>query len=81
MSDMSDLILDNLRHFLTEKNRPVPSNLGPDSVFLQGDLPLDSLDLAVFLLILEEKTGKDPFREGFRSFATVADLAAIYATP
>ena len=79
-SKLSDLILDSLRDYLTEKNLPVPVNLGPGSVFLQGDLSMDSLDLAVFLLILEEKTGHDPFRSGFRSFVSVADLTAIYAS-
>ena len=79
-SNLSDLILDSLRDYLTEKNLPVPVNLGPESVFLQGDLPMDSLDLAVFLLILEEKTGRDPFRSGFRTFVSVADLTSIYAS-
>ncbi len=77
--DLSNLILDSLRDYLAEKNLPIPATLGPDSVFLQGDLPMDSLDLAVFLLVLEEKTGQDPFRGGFKSFVTVADLTAIYA--
>ena len=79
--DFSELILNTLREFLVEKNLPVPRSLGLESIFLQGDLPMDSLDLAVFLLILEEKTGKDPFRIGFRSFVTVSDLIDIYAAP
>jgi acyl carrier protein len=74
------IVLDSLREFLTEKNLPVPESFGPESIFLQGDLQMDSLDLAVFLLILEEKTGQDPFRSGFQSFVSVADLAAIYAS-
>ncbi|EJN09797.1 hypothetical protein [Herbaspirillum sp. YR522] len=78
-SEIAQLILDSLREFFDEKKLPVPATLGLDSTFLQGDLPMDSLDLAVFLLILEEKTGRDPFRDGFRSFNTVADLVAIYA--
>lgn len=78
-TDLIELILDSLRDFLAEKNLPVPATLGPDSAFLQGDLPMDSLDLAVLLLVLEEKVGHDPFRDGFKAFNTVADLAAIYA--
>jgi acyl carrier protein len=77
--DISSLILTNLREFLAEKNSPIPESLGLDSIFLQGDLPMDSLDLAIFLLRLEEETGKDPFREGFRSFITVSDLISIYS--
>jgi len=79
--DFSELILNTLREFLVEKALPIPTSLGLESIFLQGDLPMDSLDLAVFLLILEEKTGHDPFRSGFRSFVTVSDLIDIYAAP
>lgn len=78
-TDISHLILDSLRDFLVEKNIPIPESLGLETVFLQGDLAMDSLDLAIFLLILEEKTGKDPFRQGFRTFVSVADLAALYS--
>ncbi len=75
-----DKILQLLYDFLIEKNREIPITFGPNSVFLQGDLPMDSLDLAVFLLILEEHTGQDPFRQGFRAFSTVAELVDIYVS-
>jgi acyl carrier protein len=78
-TDVVQIILDSLRDFMAEKKLDVPDTLGPDSAFLQGDLPIDSLDLAVLLLILEEKIGHDPFRDGFKAFNTVAELAAIYA--
>lgn len=78
-TDLVNIIVDSLREFLAEKNLAVPDTLGPESSFLQGDLPMDSLDLAILLLILEEKIGRDPFRDGFKVFNTVADLAAIYA--
>jgi acyl carrier protein len=77
--DILNVILESLRELLAQKNFPVPASLGPDTVFLHGELPIDSLDLAVFLLVLEEKIGHDPFRDGFRAFVTVADLAAIYS--
>lgn len=78
-SDVLDVIIESLRELLAQKNFPVPATLSADTVFLHGELPIDSLDLAVFLLVLEEKIGHDPFREGFRSFVTVGDLAAIYS--
>lgn len=52
-----------------------------DTVFLGGDLPLDSLDLATLIVILEGRTGHDPFRAGFRHFTTAGELAALYAAP
>lgn len=76
---MLDLVIENLEAFLAEKGHKVPKISG-QSTFLQGDLPMDSLDLAVFLLVLEEKTGQDPFREGFKSFTTVGELATLYTT-
>ena len=55
--------------------------LSGESELLGGDLGLDSLDLAVIVTRLEELTDRDPFADGFRSFSTVAELAALYATP
>lgn len=39
---------------------------------------LDSLDLALVVIMLEEKTGKDPFAQGFILFRTVEELAKLY---
>jgi hypothetical protein len=36
-------------------------------------------DLATLIVALEGLTGKDPFRQGFRQFATAGELAALYA--
>lgn len=78
MDSMLELITAELRAFLEQKGRPVPV-LTADTRFLDGELVFDSLDLAVLLLALEEKTGKDPFREGFRTFTTVGELAGLYS--
>jgi acyl carrier protein len=43
------------------------------------DTPLDSMGLAIIVLRLEERTGKDPFASGFIHFRTVGELAALYA--
>jgi len=67
-SVISDYIRD---HQLPE------SEIKPDSRVL-GELPLDSLALAVIVVELEERTGKDPFKGGFIRFNTVGELAALY---
>ena len=49
-----------------------------DTELIGEDTGLDSLDLAVLVTELEQKTGKDPFKEGFIMFRTVAEWAALY---
>jgi acyl carrier protein len=41
-------------------------------------LPMDSLDLATLIVILEINTGLDPFREGFKTFHNVGQLIELY---
>lgn len=49
-----------------------------DNTNILRDTPLDSLGLAVVVVKLEETTDKDPFSEGFVSFNTIGELAALY---
>jgi len=72
------VIAEELTAIVAEKG-DVPPPLDGTSVFLGGGLPIDSLDLATLLVVLEKRFGFDPFREGFRRFTTVGELAAIYA--
>lgn len=74
---MLDVIAEELGRIIAEKGEAMPP-LGPDTVFLGGALPIDSLDLATLLVVLEKQTGRDPFRRGFRQFTTVGELAALY---
>ncbi|HZH28325.1 MAG TPA: acyl carrier protein [Azospirillaceae bacterium] len=76
---MVALVTAETEGLLRGKGVDVPP-IGEDSQFLDGDLPMDSLDLATLLVMLEERTGRDPFREGFRSFTTVGELARLYVT-
>jgi acyl carrier protein len=55
-----------------------PVKLAQSSRFLGGDIPIDSLDLAVIVTELERATRKDPFKDGFRNFRTVGELAQLY---
>ncbi len=68
-------IVDGIRR---QKGFPtVP--LAEQTRFLDGQLGIDSLDLAVVVTELEQTTRKDPFKHGFRNFRTVGELARIYA--
>lgn len=72
-----DLLRAELTQILTDKEAP----LGPinaDTVLLGGPLDIDSLDLATLVVALEEKTGLQPFREGFVLFHTAGELAALF---
>lgn len=71
------LIADELARIAADKGESLPP-IGPESVFLGGELPIDSLDLATLLVVLEQRTGQDPFRAGFIQFNTVGELAALY---
>lgn len=74
---MLALIAEELGRIAADKGEVLPP-LSPDTVFLNGELPIDSLDLATLLVVLEQRTGQDPFREGFRQFTTVGELASLY---
>jgi acyl carrier protein len=74
---MLALITEELSRIVAEKGEILPA-LGPESRFLGGDLPIDSLDLATLLVVLEQRTGQDPFRAGFRQFDTLGELVALY---
>jgi acyl carrier protein len=71
-------IAEELAVIVADKGEVLPL-LTTDSVFLGGTLPVDSLDLATLLVVLEKRFGADPFRQGFRRFTTVGELAALYA--
>ncbi|MBP7338253.1 MAG: acyl carrier protein [Niveispirillum sp.] len=75
---MLDLIARETARILSEKGEAAAA-VTADTAFLEGPLPFDSLDLATLIVALEELTGKDPFRQGFRQFNTAAELAALYA--
>lgn len=81
---MLDLIAEEVGRILRDKtDSPGDGAESPgvtaDTVFLGGALPLDSLDLATLIVVLEGRTGHDPFRAGFRHFTTAGELAALYA--
>ncbi len=62
---------------LTQKGL-APVKLEESSRFLGGDISIDSLDLAVIVTELQRATNKDPFKDGFKNFRTVGELAQLY---
>lgn len=71
-----ELVVDTINEVLSEQGHG-PRPLAPDVNILHGTA-LDSMGLALVVLKLEEKTGKDPFVGGFVNFHTVGELAALY---
>ena len=45
---------------------------------LREDLQLDSLDLAVVVIRLQDELGVDPFRQSRRTVRTIEDLIDVY---
>jgi acyl carrier protein len=82
MTDQSEEVVGHIQRVVDgiheQKGLPrVP--LQRHSELLDARLGLDSLDLAVIVTQLEELTGRDPFKGGFRHFTTVGELADLYA--
>ncbi len=75
-SSMNDLVIDTIREVMAENQRSV-TDLKPETQILAGT-SLDSLDLAIVVVKMEIKTGKDPFKQGFIFFSTVQELAKLY---
>jgi acyl carrier protein len=77
VADVEAEIARILDRMIAEKGETAPT-IGGDTVLLGGTLPIDSLDLAVLVTELEQKTGQDPFADGFIHFQTVRELARLY---
>ncbi|MBS4169082.1 hypothetical protein [Parachlamydia sp. AcF125] len=75
-SQTIELVIQTLLEVMQEQQKS-PSSLKPDTRIL-ADTSLDSLDLAIAVVKLEEKFGKDPFKNGFIPFSTVEELAKLY---
>lgn len=76
MSNLADIIFNETRQIIENKGEACPE-ITVESKFLV-DLPMDSLDLATLIVSLEFTTGIDPFRDGFKTFHSIAELIALY---
>lgn len=71
------IIEEALNEITSDRDQPLP-DLKEGNVFLGGDIPIDSLDLARVVVHLESRTGHDPFKDGFINFRTIGELAELY---
>ncbi len=71
-----ELVLRCISEVLKENQKPLVELSGETDLI--RDAGLDSLDLALVIVKLEEATGYDPIAEGFIDFVTVDDLARLY---
>lgn len=74
---MIERVIAELQRILADKGEP-HGPIAPGSLLLDGDLAIDSLDLATLVVALEEQTGREPFKAGFRMFTTVGELATLF---
>ena len=70
-------VVSVIQRILTDSGR-TPGDLADDDR-LTGAVGLDSLDLAVMVVGLEQSLGIDPFREGAAPVATIGALVDLYA--
>lgn len=71
-------IQTSIDRILQAKGVP-PTPVSDDTALLEGQIPIDSLDLAEIVLELQSSTGRDPFESGFVEFRTAGELAALFA--
>jgi acyl carrier protein len=71
-----NLVTEAIREVMRQNGRK-EIELKPETDIMK-DSALDSLDVAQVVVMLEEKTKKDPFAKGFIRFRTIQELADLY---
>ncbi|MCP4193546.1 MAG: acyl carrier protein [Planctomycetaceae bacterium] len=74
--DIKKTISGVINRILTDSGRDV-REISDDDTFMDT-IGLDSLDLAVMVVGLEQSLGVDPFREGAQAVQTVGELVELY---
>lgn len=72
-----EIVREVVAQIICDKGEPVMV-IDETSVFLGGDLPIDSLDLGAIVVEMERRCDHDPFRDGIINFRTVGELAELY---
>jgi acyl carrier protein len=67
-----------VRRMLEDKGEEA-ATIDANTELLGGAIRIDSLDLAMLVLEMENVIGFDPFAEGFIEFRTAGELAKLYA--
>ncbi len=75
-ADVRLQIVTTVNKILSDSGRPSCQPTDRDT--LNSDLGLDSLDLAVLVVTLEQRLGVDPFRDGSTAVHTLGDLVDVY---
>ena len=77
MLKVNEVIIEYIKKIRAQKGLEVVS-ASKDTELIGENSGLDSLDLAVMVTELEQKTGKDPFKDGFIMFRTIGELTTLY---
>ena len=73
---MKQIVIDILNEVLAENGHaPFPFQ---DDTAIFRETQIDSLALALVIVKIEERTGRDPFKSGFMGFTTVGELVRLY---
>ena len=75
-ADVTTKVSDVINRVLTDTGRAAREFRSADT--LTGTIGLDSLDLAVLVVGLEQSLGVDPFRSGAAPVATFGQLVDLY---
>ena len=76
-TDLRPRILAVVNKILSDSGRPTCQPTDQDT--LTNDMGLDSLDLAVLVVTLEQQLGVDPFHDASTPVHTLGDLVDVYA--
>ena len=76
MSTLRITLIKTISQVLADRGQPVAQIKEADS--LTGTLGMNSLDLAVIVVRLEQQLGVDPFRDGRPMVATFGELVSLY---
>jgi acyl carrier protein len=75
-SSVGEVVAQVINRVLTDSGRPARQLQAADT--LTANLGLDSLDLAVMVVGLEQALGVDPFRQGAAAVLTYGELVTLY---
>ncbi len=74
--EISSLVIETIHQVIADSGRKV-DQVSPDDP-LREKLGLDSLDLAVVVVRMQQETGLDPFRRQRQSIHNVENLVRAY---
>ena len=76
-NSVHDIVCEVINRVLNDSGRSAREFQSDDSLI--GTIGLDSLDLAVMVVGMEQALGVDPFRSGAAPVATFGELVDLYA--